>query len=108
VLAACDCARLALVHVPAGEHRPRLAIEIAERWAGGDASVSLGDVMRAAYATYAAAAYATYAAAATNAAYAANAAVDARTETLRKCADIARKHIPLGMIQAALDKKGGE
>jgi hypothetical protein len=33
VLAACACARTALSHVPAGEERPRLAIEAAERWA---------------------------------------------------------------------------
>ena len=30
---ACQCARRALVNVPAGEERPRLAIEAAERWA---------------------------------------------------------------------------
>ena len=29
VLAACDCARLALKHVPKGENRPRIAIETA-------------------------------------------------------------------------------
>ncbi|MHC4617176.1 MAG: hypothetical protein ACYTEQ_05415, partial [Planctomycetota bacterium] len=33
VLAACDCAREALVHVPDGEERPRLAIEATEAWA---------------------------------------------------------------------------
>lgn len=33
VRAACDCARTALKYVPAGEDRPRLAIEAAERWA---------------------------------------------------------------------------
>ena len=33
VLAACACARTALKYVPAGEERPRLAIEAAERWA---------------------------------------------------------------------------
>ena len=36
VLAACDCARTALQYVPAGEDRPRLAIEAAERWNDGD------------------------------------------------------------------------
>ena len=33
VRAACQCARLALRHVPAGELRPLQAIEAAERWA---------------------------------------------------------------------------
>ena len=32
-LAACACARTALQYVSAGEDRPRLAIEAAERWA---------------------------------------------------------------------------
>src|ERR1017187_81406 len=32
VLAACDCARTALQYVPAGEYRPRIAIETAEAW----------------------------------------------------------------------------
>jgi hypothetical protein len=39
VLAACDCAELALRYVPQGEHRPRLAIETARRWARGEATV---------------------------------------------------------------------
>jgi len=39
VLAACDCAELALRYVPKGEHRPRLAIETARRWARGEATV---------------------------------------------------------------------
>ena len=33
VRAACSCARRALIYVPAGEDRSRLAIEAAERWA---------------------------------------------------------------------------
>ena len=33
VLAACQCARTALTHVPAGELRPLRAIEAAEAWA---------------------------------------------------------------------------
>ncbi len=37
VLAACACAETALKHVPEGEDRPRLAIEVARRWAGGTA-----------------------------------------------------------------------
>jgi len=39
VLAACECARLALVHVPDGEERPRKAIEAAEAWARGEATL---------------------------------------------------------------------
>ena len=83
VLAACDCARLALPCVPKGELRPLKAIETAEAWARGEAS--LEDVAAAAAyaANAAAAAYAANAAAyaaadaANAAAYAANAAADA-------------------------------
>jgi hypothetical protein len=39
VLAACACARTALKHVPKGEERPRLAIETAERWTRGEATI---------------------------------------------------------------------
>src|SRR5271165_5649285 len=39
VLAACACARISLKYVPAGENRPRLAIEAAEGWAAGRVSV---------------------------------------------------------------------
>jgi hypothetical protein len=38
VLAACDVSALALAHVPAGEERPRRAIEVARRWARGEAT----------------------------------------------------------------------
>jgi hypothetical protein len=75
VLAACACARLALPYVAAGELRPLKAIETAEAWYSGKAS--LGDV-RAAYAAddaSAAAAAAAYAAA--DAAHAAAYAADA-------------------------------
>ena len=66
-LAACACARLALPRVPAGEERPRIAIETAEAWARGAAS--LVEVRAAADAAYYAAAY--YASAAARAAAAA-------------------------------------
>jgi hypothetical protein len=87
VRAACACARTALSHVPAGEERPRIAIETAEAWARGEAT--LDDVRRAvqaasaavfaanaAYAVFGAVAFAAdaYAAAAAYAANAANAA----------------------------------
>jgi hypothetical protein len=54
VLAACACARLALMHVEKGEDRPRLAIETAEKWARGEDGVTLADVRKAADAAYAA------------------------------------------------------
>ncbi|MGB0973328.1 MAG: hypothetical protein ACPGVG_20605, partial [Mycobacterium sp.] len=62
VLAACDCARLALVHVPEGEDRPRLAIEAAEGWARGDGTTleQVKRAARAARAAYAAANAAAY------------------------------------------------
>ena len=87
VLAACECARLALAHVRAGEDRPRIAIETAERWARGEAGVTLANVRAAAADAYAAAA--ADAAAAAAAAYAA-AAWAARTSTHAACADIVR------------------
>jgi len=50
VLAACACAREALIHVPAGEFRPLKAIETAEAWArSGHDAPSLSDVRSAAY-----------------------------------------------------------
>jgi len=89
VLAACACARLALVHVPPGEERPRVAIETAEAWCRGEATIE--EVRKAsrnadaAYAAYvaadaaadAAAADAAYAAAYAYAAADADAAADA-------------------------------
>lgn len=39
ILAACACARLVLKYIPAGEMRPERAIETAERWAIGEATV---------------------------------------------------------------------
>jgi len=112
VLCCCQCARLALTHVPAGEDRPRLAIETAERWAREEgptlsdvraasaaadaAGAASGAASDAAYAAYASdAAYAAYAA---DAAYAAADAADAaggtRAKTLAECADIVREHYP--------------
>ena len=68
VLGACDCARLSLKYVPKGEKRPLVAIETAEKWCQGKAtieSVKAADAaaLAAAAAAYAAAAYAAYAAA---------------------------------------------
>ena len=82
VRAECDCARTSLKFVPKGEKRPLIAIQTAERWCRGEATIE--EVRSAAYAAYAAdaasasAAYAAYAAAASasaaSAAYAAYAA----------------------------------
>jgi len=82
VLAACECARLVLPHVKAGENRPLLAIETAERWARGETNApTLQEVRHATYAADAAAA-ATYAAyAAADAADAADAAAAAAAAT---------------------------
>jgi len=73
VLIACQCARLSLKYVPKGEKRPLIAIETAEKWVKGEAT--LQQVRDAAYAD-ADAAYA-YADAAYAAAYAAAAAAAA-------------------------------
>ena len=99
VLAACDCAELALPVFEAryaDDRRPRTAIETARRYARGEATID--DVRVAADAARAAAA-AAYAAndAAANAAYAAIAANAAGVGAarLRQCADIVRKWIPV-------------
>ncbi len=67
VLAACACARKALKYVPKGEDRPRIAIETAEAWTRGEATI---EQVRTA-------------ASAANAAY-------ARSSSLREMADIVR------------------
>jgi len=123
VLAVCECARLALKHVKKGETRPRKAIQTAEAWARNEGP-TLDDVRAdsayayaaaaAAYAADAAAAAAAADDAAYAAAYAAAAAADdayaaadayayaaaadayqeAKKKTLKKCAEIVRKHYP--------------
>ena len=54
-LTCCAVARQVLHLVQAGEDRPRLAIETAERWARREPGVTIGDVEKAAYAAAAAA-----------------------------------------------------
>ena len=112
VMAACAVARTALVHVPAGEHRPLRCIEVAEDWCRGGATIEqVLEARRAAHAAADAAAYYAYAAAYAAAAYAAyvayadaaNAAYDdaaaaARSATLKECADIVRRLIPFQII----------
>jgi hypothetical protein len=115
VLAACECARLALPHTK--DPRVLACIETTERWCRGEATIlqvrearAYAYAYAAAYAAYAAdaadadaaaaadaaadAAYADAAAADAAAAYAAYAADAARTKTLKLCADIVRKHFP--------------
>ena len=107
VRAACACARTVLRYVPAGEDRPRLAIEAAEGWVRGEVTVDEVRVARdaAAYAAYAYAdAYAAYAAAdAAAAAYAADAAdaahaaayaAAARQTSRRECCALVRGIVP--------------
>ena len=83
VLAACECARLSLKHIPKTEKRPLEAIQTAEKWAKGIGGISLQDVKDAADAANAAA-------------YAADAA---QAKTLEKCANIVRKHYPKLIIK---------
>ena len=115
VLAACDCAKLSLKHVPAGEKRSRKCLETVRAWTSGNAT--LYEVRAAAdAAAYAVAdAYAAYAAdadaaahvahAAAYAAYAdahaadADAAEAARTKTLAKCAVLVRKRLKVQDIR---------
>ena len=99
VLAACACARTALKYVPVGEDRPRIAIETAEAWTRGEATIE--QVRTAAYAA-SAAADAAYAAA--RAAYAASAAAHAAAHAAARkdIADIVRKIIPFSVICKAI------
>ena len=113
---AADCAETALKYVPAGEERPRLAIEAARRWAtqptpahleqcrvaaadaafaafaGNAYNYAKADAYTAAYAAAAAVSYAAYAANVAN--YAAYANADAATKRaaeLEMCAMIRAK-----------------
>ena len=121
ILAACDCAELALAVAPKNEKAPANAISTVRRWARGKATLrevraaadACANAATYAAATYAAAntayyAYATYAAycAANAAAYAANAAAYAAASgnhlgVLKHCADLVRKRlkIPTGKLK---------
>jgi hypothetical protein len=94
VLATCECARHALVCVPDGEDRPRIAIETAERWARGEA-VTQDDLAGAVDAAWAAA-YVAAAWAASTAAWAAATAYTAAyaTDDAAAAAEIVRRHMP--------------
>ena len=103
VLCACEYARTALRYVPAGETRPLAAIETAERWARGEATL---DEVRAAADAAAdaddAAAAAAYAAAAYAAADAAAAAADAAAAAYAYAADAADAAELLAITRRAL------
>jgi hypothetical protein len=78
---------LALVHVPPGEERPRVAIETAEAWCRGEATIE--EVRKASR----------------NAADAAAAAADAdaRASALKKAADLVRGLISCAEVEAAIN-----
>ena len=121
VACACECSRLSLPifekRYP-NDMRPRICLDVAERWARGEATIEeLREARAAAYATayatayaYAAAAADTYAdTAAAAAAYAtAAAAADARSRVLATCADIVRRHYPQPPKIAAATLAGEE
>ena len=102
VRTACACAREALRFVPDGEIRPKTAIETAERWCNGEATIeqvrnassAAAAADAAAYAAACDAAYAAYAAAA--------AAACARKEALAKSAQIVKSMLSLDQIKDAL------
>jgi hypothetical protein len=85
VLAACRCARLALKYVPKGEERPLQAIETAEKWARGVATIE--EVRRDASTASAATSAADAAACAARAAADASSAADAAACAARAAAD---------------------
>lgn len=81
VRAACACARPGLKFIPKGELRPRIAIETAERWVRGNATI---EEVRAAAATVPA---------------------SARSAALKRSASIVRKVIGARMVLAAMKEK---
>ena len=87
VRAACACARTVLPYVPVGEDRPRLAIEMAERWCDGLATLQEVSAAAADAADAAAYAAADAADAAADAAYAADAADAAADAAAAEAAD---------------------
>jgi hypothetical protein len=104
VLAACACAKTALKYLPVGEDRPRIAIETAEAWTRGEATIeqvhaAADAAVHAAYHVADAVANAAFQAAvqaAFHAAYAADAA--GRKDMAR----IIRKIIPFSVIKQAI------
>jgi len=132
IAAACDCAELALPYVAKGEDRPQKTVDIIRAWLVGEATLDevrtaarAADAAWAAWAaeTPAAARAARAAAAAARAAWAAEAATaapasaaaaawivataraDARSGTLKQCADIVRSRITWEHIAEAVNQK---
>ena len=124
VRAACQCARLALPHVPAGETRPLKALETAEAWTRGEATIE--DVRAAASAALAAVraeADASWACASAAAAWAASGAARraasaagaaagawnaAWAAKLAECADIVREHVSYELIAEAARREAAK
>jgi len=128
VLAACACVRRALKYIPAGEDRPRIAIETAEAWTRGEATIeqvrtaadaaahAAADAAAyaatdaaahaaadaAAYAATDAAAHAAHVAAYASADAAAHAAYAAYAATRKNLAGIVREIIPFSVIRKAI------
>ena len=112
VRSGCAIARTVLHLVPAGEERPRLAIEAAERWCDDPSAANrTAAAYAAAYAADAASssaadADAADAADAANAAYAAHVAYAAYAANARReHADIVRSTIPWEVVQAAVARR---
>jgi len=101
VRAACACARTALAYVTKGEDRPRIAIETAERWCDGRATIDDVRAHAAAAADAADAAHAAAADAADAAHAAAAAAADAADAADAAAADAA--HAAAYTAHAAAD-----
>ncbi len=125
VRAACACVRIMLYLVPERQARPRIAIETAERWCDGEATLAeMRSAARAAYAAHydtsgataevslAAACAADIGAtadcafiAASSTAEAAGYVASARMKTFAECAEIVREHIPWAVLKAAIDRQ---
>lgn len=112
VRSACACARTALKYVPAGEDRPRLAIEAAEAWADCPSDAAANSAADAARAAARAADTAFYAAADTAADAAARAAdaADAACAAGHKnshidMCNLIREIIPIKQVRKALKEK---
>ena len=104
VKAACACARTALVHVPAGEERPRRALELAEAWTRGQAKrAAVRAAARAGRATFAAGYVSAAAAFAAYAAVAALSAADDATAYADYAAVYAADAAALAAASAAND-----
>jgi hypothetical protein len=101
VLAACGCARLAIHNwhkMYPDDKRAIACIETTERWARGEAGVTLDDVRAARRAAaYSPASYAVSYAVSSRAYAAAYTAdpISARSKTLARCADVVRRMIPM-------------